>query len=111
MEPITREELGSLLDAGTVTLIEALPAAAYQAEHLPGAVNVPGPLSAERAAELAPDPPATVVVYCSGPACGRSKVTAADFVRLGYTDVRVYDGGKADWAMAGLPFAGARVGV
>lgn len=41
-------------------------------------------------------------------ACGRSKVAAAAFARLGYRDVRVYDGGKADWAAAGLPFEGSR---
>jgi 3-mercaptopyruvate sulfurtransferase SseA len=33
---------------------------------------------------------------------------AAAFTRLGYPDVRVYDGGKADWADAGLPFDGTR---
>lgn len=48
-----------------------------------------------------------MVSYCSGPFCGRSKVAAA-FTRLGYIDVRVYTGGKADWADAGLPFQGSR---
>ncbi|GAA3444385.1 rhodanese-like domain-containing protein [Planomonospora venezuelensis] len=49
METITREQLRVLLEAGAVALIEALPAAAYAAEHLPGALNVPGALSAELA--------------------------------------------------------------
>ncbi|HSU34658.1 MAG TPA: rhodanese-like domain-containing protein [Propionibacteriaceae bacterium] len=49
----------------------------------------------------------TVVTYCSGPACGRSKATAAAFTRLGYTDVRVYPGGKSDWLQAGLAFESA----
>ncbi|GID95833.1 rhodanese-like domain-containing protein [Amorphoplanes digitatis] len=74
-------------------------------EHLPGAVNLPGRLSAELAARLAPDRARTVITYCSGPSCGRSKVAAAGFIRLGYADVRVYHGGKADRAAAGLPFA------
>ncbi|WP_370523943.1 rhodanese-like domain-containing protein [Cellulomonas sp. APG4] len=42
-------------------------------------------------------------MYCSGPACGRSTSTATAFSALGYTDVRVYTGGKADWFAAGLP--------
>lgn len=42
-------------------------------------------------------------MYCSGPGCGRSKITAAALTDLGYTDVRVYVGGKADWFSAGLP--------
>jgi rhodanese-related sulfurtransferase len=100
-----------LLDAGSVTLVEALPTAAYHAEHIPGALNVPGDLTADLAAALAPERAGAVVVYCSGPACGRSKVTAAAFERLGYTDVRVYAGGKADWLDAGLPLAGTRTGA
>jgi 3-mercaptopyruvate sulfurtransferase SseA len=35
-------------------------------------------------------------------------VTAAAFERFGYPDVRVYPGGKADWADAGLPLEGTR---
>ena len=104
MQQITRDDLRALLDAGTLTLVEALPAPHYDAEHLPGAVNLPGDL----AAELAPDPAVTVVTYCSGPSCGRSKAAAAAFARRGYHDVRMYAGGKADWADAGLPFDGAR---
>ena len=96
---------GDRLDGDRLTLVEALPAAHYAAGHLPGALDVEDVLSAELAAELAPDPHGTVVVHCSGPACGRSKTTAAAFERYGYTDVRVYPGGKADWHAAGLPLA------
>jgi rhodanese-related sulfurtransferase len=105
---VTREELRELLDAADVSLIEALPVEAYEAEHIPGAVNVPGVLTSELAARIAPDPDRTVVVYCSGPACSRSKATAAAFERLGYTDVRIYPGGKLDWWEAGLPLVGIR---
>jgi rhodanese-related sulfurtransferase len=111
MNRITRDELRTLLDAGSVTLVEALSTAAYDAEHIPGAVNVPADLTADLAAALAPDRAGAVVVYCSGPSCGRSKVTATAFERLGYTDVRVYPGGKADWLDAGLPLAGTRAGA
>jgi len=107
MQRINRDDLRALLDTGDVTLIEALPAPHYTAEHLPGAVNLPGELTAELAAQLAPDPAQTLVTYCSGPSCARSKVAAATFGRLGYRDVRVYEGGKTDWA-AGLPFEGSR---
>jgi len=108
MDTIGRAELRTLLDTGRVTLIEALPQVHYNAGHLPGAHNIPGNLSPDLAARLAPYPSATVVVYCSGPGCGRSRVTAAAFVRLGYTDVRVYSGGKSDWAAAGLAFESSR---
>ena len=105
---VDRDELRALLDTGTVALVEALPREAFDAEHIPGAVNVPNALSADAATAIAPDRDRTVVVYCSGPAFTRSKVTAAEFQRLGYTDVRVYPGGKAEWWQAGLPLAGNR---
>ena len=100
---ITREELAHAMSEGTVTVLEALPAAHYAAAHLPGAINVPGDLTAADAARMAPDPARTVVVYCSGPGCRRSTTTAAALTRAGYLDVRVYPGGKADWFTAGLP--------
>ena len=100
---ITREELVRALSEGSVTVLEALPAAHYADSHLPGAVNVPGDLSPADAARVAPDPARTVVVYCSGPGCRRSTTTAAALTRAGYLDVRVYPGGKADWFGAGLP--------
>ncbi len=103
-ELITRDELLALLERDVVTLVEALPAAHYAAEHLPGAVNVLGGLTAAEATRIAPDRDRTVVVYCSGPGCGRSTVTATAFTGVGYTDVRVYPGGKAEWLAAGLPF-------
>jgi rhodanese-related sulfurtransferase len=108
VQQITRDDLRALLDAGTVALVEALPVPQYDAEHLPGAVNLPGDLTPRLAAELVEDPARNVVTYCSGPSCARSKRAAAAFLRLGYTDVRVYAGGKTDWAAAGLPFHGTR---
>ena len=108
MVRVSRDELRGLLDAGAVTLVEALSREAYDAEHIPGAVNVPSALTPDLATAIAPDPHRTVVVYCSGPACARSKVTAAEFERLGYSDVRIYPGGKADWWAGGLPLTGER---
>jgi rhodanese-related sulfurtransferase len=108
VQQVSRDDLQALLAAGTVTLVEARPGPHYDAEHLSGAVNLPGDLTADLAKQLAPDRSRTVVTYCSGPSCGRSKVAAAAFTRLGYPDVRVYPGGKADWADAGLPLRSTR---
>ncbi|MEU9885906.1 rhodanese-like domain-containing protein [Sphaerisporangium sp. NPDC051011] len=108
MHPVTREELLAAREAGPVQLVEALAADAYTAEHISGARNVPGRLTAEPAEAVAPDRATAVVVYCSGPYRNRSTITAAAFVRLGYADVRIYAGGKQDRAQAGLAFAGSR---
>ncbi|MCK2218243.1 rhodanese-like domain-containing protein [Actinomadura sp. ATCC 31491] len=77
MERITREELLALPEGGGVQLVEALPADAFAAEHLPGARNVPDQVSAELAGQVAPGRAAPVVVYCSGPYRNRSKSAAA----------------------------------
>jgi rhodanese-related sulfurtransferase len=108
MNVISRDEVLTLQADGDFVLVEALPEPHYDAEHIPGAVNLPGELTAGLAVRLVPDRDRTVVTYCSGPFCGRSKAAAAAFIRLGYTDVRVYTGGKTDWAEAGLPFDGTR---
>lgn len=108
MDTIGRSELLAALDQPGTVLVEALPSAQYEAEHLPGAVILPGDLDASTAARLAPDKTALVVTYCSGELCRRSTTTARAFEQLGYTNVRVYEGGKADWLEAGLPFDGTR---
>ncbi|MEU4232841.1 hypothetical protein AB0F17_51850 [Nonomuraea sp. NPDC026600] len=55
MDRITREDLLVRQERGAVQLVEALPVDAFAAEHLPGARNVPGALSAELARQVAPD--------------------------------------------------------
>jgi rhodanese-related sulfurtransferase len=103
MNPISQPDLQALIETGDVTLVEALPAPHYDAGHLPGALNLPGPLTPDLAPAMVPDKTRTVVTYCSGPACARSKIAATAFTRLGYTDVRVYTDGKAGWHAASLP--------
>ena len=52
MRTATREDVHALWEAGAATVVEALPAEAYEAEHIPGAVNVPGDLTIESAAAM-----------------------------------------------------------
>jgi rhodanese-related sulfurtransferase len=108
VQRISRDDSRTLLNDGDLILVEALPELQYYAEHLPGAVNVPGELTADVAAQLAPVRDRTVVPYCCGEFRGRSKAAAAAFVGLGYTDVRVFTGGRARWAEADRPFEGTR---
>lgn len=59
---IELENLRELIDEGA-QLVEVLPAREYEAEHLPGAINIPLKTLDERsAARLDKDRP--VVVYC-----------------------------------------------
>jgi rhodanese-related sulfurtransferase len=43
-----------------------------------------------------------IVVYCGGPKCPLSRMAAEKLVKLGYQNVRAYEGGLEEWKAAGL---------
>lgn len=100
---ISREELQAALDAGKVTLVEALGPAYYEEQHLPGAINIPHTEVEELAPALLRDKHALIVTYCSNTACANSQVAADKLRTIGYTNVRKYAEGKQGWLEAGLP--------
>ena len=100
---ISRDELSRLVQSDSPpVLLEALGAAYFADAHLPGAVNMPPDQVDVLAPALIPGQDAPVVVYCSG-TCQNSEIAAQRLEELGYTDVRVYLGGKEDWVEHGLP--------
>jgi len=44
-----------------------------------------------------------VVTYCASLTCRNSEILADRLVAMGYSDVREYAEGKADWVESGLP--------
>jgi rhodanese-related sulfurtransferase len=100
---ITRDELATRLTDPRLVLLEALPQRYYADGHLPGARWFPHDRAKELAAIAAPRKGDPIVVYCASATCQNSHVAAKALADLGYTDVRVYAGGKADWVDAGLP--------
>jgi rhodanese-related sulfurtransferase len=89
-------------------LLEALPERYYRKAHLPGAQLMPHDQVAELAASLIPSLASRVVVYGASETCRNSDQAAVELLGRGYSDVRVYRGGKADWQTAGLPVEGGR---
>jgi rhodanese-related sulfurtransferase len=101
---ITLDELRAALDGpDRPTLVEALPANYYEDGHLPGAINIPHDEVDALAPTLLPDTNAAIVVYCASGPCQNSGIAARRLEQLGYTDVRDYHEGKAEWIAAGLP--------
>jgi rhodanese-related sulfurtransferase len=100
---ITRDELKAAIDAGTVTVVDALGGEYHAKQHLPGAIPLAPPEVDARAATLLPDRHAAIVTYCSNPACPNSGQVADRLTALGYTGVRKYREGIQDWVEAGLP--------
>lgn len=105
---ISRDELKEKMDEGSVVVVDTMPVAYFEAEHLPGAVNIPG-FPYEQAGEFTealapavlPDQTATVVVYCANTACRNSEFVGARLLELGYARVYKYREGIEDWVAAG----------
>src|SRR5712691_9041052 len=103
VEKITLEQLRRELDAGDVTLVEALGPAYFEDAHLPGAINIPHDRVEELTPQLLPDKAARIVVYCANGPCQNSEIATLELGKLGYTNVADYHEGKAEWLEAGLP--------
>ena len=103
MDLIDRDELKAKLDRGDeFKLVMALSDWAYQAKHIPGSLNVTN--SADAASLLEKDD--EIVLYCSDENCIGSRSAYDQLTRAGYSNVRRYAGGIADWEEHGLPLEG-----
>jgi len=104
---ITRDELRAEIEAGTVTVVDALGESYWAQQHLPGAIYLVADDVDAQAARLLPDRAAAIVTYCSNLACPNSGQVAGKLETLGYTNVRTYREGIQDWVEAGLPIDSA----
>ena len=103
-DTISREEIRTRLDSGKpIALVEALPSKYFDAQHLPGAINIPHDQVRELAPALLPDKAALIAVYCASTECNNSRIATNILRSLGYSNAREYVDGKKDWIDAGLP--------
>ncbi len=104
---ISLDELRARIDANPeLILVEALPETYFRHSHLPRAINIPDDEVDALAPRLLPDRDAEIVVYCANGPCKNSGIASARLTELGYTHVRDYHEGKAEWIAAGLPVEG-----
>ena len=100
LEPVSREELLSRIQAGIVTVLDVRPADEFALGHLPGAVNV---TLAELERRLgAFNRRREIVAYCRGPYCVLSYEAVAALRARGFK-VRRLEDGYPEWRAAGLP--------
>jgi rhodanese-related sulfurtransferase len=98
MNLITRDELRAKLDRGDAfKLVMTLPELAYRAKHIPTSLHFD--TVEETFAGL--DTGEEIVVYCADVHCRASIYAYHSLERAGYTRVRRYAGGIADWEAAG----------
>src|SRR5206468_5509353 len=67
-------------DEPGIVVLDARGPEAFAAGHVPGAVNLPRPFTAEDVAAL---PEGTIVVYCWGPGCNGSQKACLELSELG----------------------------
>jgi rhodanese-related sulfurtransferase len=105
---ITRTELADLLaSASPPVIVEVLGRSHYESGHLPGALHLPLEGLVENAPRVLPDQAASIVAYCASATCQNSFIAQRKLRALGYLDVRVLAGGKAEWKAAGGALEGA----
>jgi rhodanese-related sulfurtransferase len=107
---VSTVEFRKLLEDGSVVVLDARPPEEYAISHVPGALNAPAgravPASqyvadVDAVARMVPDRARTVVLYCSGPFCKRSKRLAVELTGRGYTRVVRYQLGIPVWRALG----------
>ena len=103
MRTISIEDLRAKIDRGDdFKLVMTLAEWAYQMSHIPGSLNI---TNMEKARELL-DPEDDIVVYCSDTNCLASRAAYHYLTRNGFTHVRRFSGGLAEWQAAGYPLEG-----
>jgi rhodanese-related sulfurtransferase len=110
---VSTDELKTILQTGSASVFDARPFMEFAVSHIPGALNVapkpgqPPSLYTSDVAEIgrlvSDNKKQTMVLYCNGPFCGKSKRLAADLLAAGYTNVRRYQLGMPVWrALVGV---------
>lgn len=106
MNSIDRDELREKLDAGDdIKLVMALAGYQYRSKRIPGSISITSLPEARR--RLAPDD--EIVVYCTDATSVASPFLTRTLSGNGFSAVRRYAGGVADWEAAGLPLEGEAV--
>ena len=118
---LSTAELKRILSDGTVVLLDNRPFLEFALGHIPGALNVapkPGMAMSQYTSDVAEvgrllggDKTRTIVLYCAGPFCGKSRRVADDLLAAGYRDVRRYQLGAPVWRALGGPMVMETAGV
>jgi rhodanese-related sulfurtransferase len=108
---ISTAELEQVLKTRSALVLDARPFEEFAVSHIPGAANVAAkpdvPMSmyvsdvAEIGRLVKSDKTTSLVLYCNGPNCGKSKRLASELRAAGFTNVRRYQLGIPVWRALG----------
>jgi len=85
-------------------LINVLPTKYYNNCHIASSISVPLDTMEELAKNIDKETP--IVVYCASYMCSASKEGYKILRELGFTQVRLYEGGMAEWLQLGYSCIG-----
>jgi rhodanese-related sulfurtransferase len=88
-------------DGEKFLLVDVREESEFAAGHLPGAVHLSKGVIERDVETKAPDPSASLVLYCGGGY--RSALAADNLQKMGYTNVVSMDGGWRVWTEKGYP--------
>ena len=101
----TVKQAMTFLQSGTHVILDARPAADYEAGHIPTALSVPYDSVADAMVtaqqHLTPSQP--IMTYCSGKNCDESFLLTQYLRRQGFTNVVLFAGGFETWSAEGHP--------
>ena len=102
---VTVKQAMTFLQSGTHVILDARPAADYEAGHIPTALSVPYDSVADAMVKaqqyLTPSQP--IMTYCSGKNCDESFLLTQYLRRQGFTNVVLFAGGFETWSAEGYP--------
>jgi rhodanese-related sulfurtransferase len=103
-DPVTPEistaELRNILTEGKIPVLDVRSAQEYAIAHIPGSVNH-YEKEVEQITKAYPDHGSSLVLYCNGPYCGKSKRVSEELKKQGYTSIRRYQLGLPVWRALG----------
>lgn len=107
---VTGDELAARLtqpaDKRTFELFDARARVEFDEQHIAGAASLPADAVPKRLPKLVPNKDRELIFYCNGPTCTKSRKAAGFAEQLGYTQVRIYDGGLPEWTSQHRTVAG-----
>lgn len=101
-----QELLERIHQAPMLIVVNVLTDAQYNKCHIKDSVSVPLDQLKEIAMESW-DKDAEIVVYCASYDCPLSKTAFKILHRLGFTNIKAYEGGIKEWLELGYPTVGA----
>jgi rhodanese-related sulfurtransferase len=108
---ISTAELAEILARGSAIVLDTRPRREWAISHIPTALNVapkPGVPMSQYVSDVAEierlvggDKTKSLILYCNGPFCGKSKRLSQELLSAGFMDVRRYQLGAPVWRALG----------